>query len=69
MVEFRIMQRNRIIAGARVADPIVVCGEKKLLLDGRTPGDIMRLMPAGWGNASKAAWEPLVAHAIARGFL
>lgn len=69
MIKFKIAKRERRLAGAKVADPVVVCGDRKLVLDGRTPRDIMNLMPPGWGNAPLSSWEPLVLRAIARGFL
>jgi len=56
-------------AGARVAVPVVEYQGAKLICDGNLPGDMARLIPAGWGNADAEAWRPFVDRAIVRGYL
>ena len=66
---YTIETRTKRLAGARVADPVVRMGRKTLCLDANAPGDLMRLVPRGWGNAPHEAWRPLVERAIMKGAL
>lgn len=68
-MRYTVTARYKRLAGARVADPEITLDGKTLRLDANAPGDLMRLVPPGWGNAPLSAWRPLVERAIAKGFL
>ncbi len=68
-MDYTIETSTKRLAGARVADPVIRMGRKTLRLDANAPGDLMRLVPYGWGNAPHEAWHPLVVRAIAKGVL
>lgn len=68
-MNYTIESSIKRLAGVRVADPVIRMGRKTLRLDANAPGDLMRLVPHGWGNAPHEAWRPLVERAILRGVL
>jgi hypothetical protein len=68
-MNYRVTQKTYRIGNSKVTIPIIVMGEKHLLVDRGLPASLTRLIPHAWGNAPSTAWKPFVDEAIRTGRL